>query len=348
MDNYNDVVAQMEAFGVEFVPRDFPLAIPTPKRKTCGKKGKYWYWLQLWRPRDRDGVETGREYVVGKFGTYKHGGSDAKVDIDHTPASIQERERMQRERKAAAERAVQLKRELAELAALTAFDLWRRASREGRSPYLERKGVAAESCRYLRDGSIVIPLLRYDRPKEEALRAVQRIYPGPRWDERSGDELPQKTFTKDFAKTGCSLRLGNVDDDTPLVLVCEGYATGLSIRMATDRQVPVYIALDAYNLEPVVEIVRAIHPTVRILICADDDWRTADHRGANPGRRAAMAAAKATPSCDIVWPVFAASTRQAGDTDFNDLHLREGLPVVSKQLHAVMRALQLYGARHVR
>jgi putative DNA primase/helicase len=86
MDNYQDVIAQMEAFGVEFVPRDMPLVIPTPKRKTCGKKGKYWYWLQLWRPRDRDGSETGREYVVGKFGTYKHGGSDAKVDIDYTPA----------------------------------------------------------------------------------------------------------------------------------------------------------------------------------------------------------------------------------------------------------------------
>jgi putative DNA primase/helicase len=126
------------------------------------------------------------------------------------------------------------------------------------------------------------------------------------------------------------------------VLVCEGYATGLSIRMALDRQVPLYVALDAYNLAYVVEIVRALHPRAHLLICADDDWKTKDHHGPNPGRRAAKAAAKATPQCDIVWPVFTEATRQAKDTDFNDLHLREGLQAVSKQLHAVMRAISMY------
>jgi hypothetical protein len=31
--------------------------------------------------------------------------------------------------------------------------------------------------------------------------------------------------------------------------------------MATDRQVPVYVALDAYNLVFAVEILRELHPT---------------------------------------------------------------------------------------
>jgi putative DNA primase/helicase len=76
MENYDSVLHQMEAFGVEFLPRDLPLVIPTPKRKTCGRKGKWWYWLQEFRRRD------GRCYIVGKFGTYKHGGSDQKVEVD--------------------------------------------------------------------------------------------------------------------------------------------------------------------------------------------------------------------------------------------------------------------------
>jgi len=339
MDNYASVVHQMEAFGVEFTSRCLPLQIPTPKRKTFGAKGKWWYWLQLWRPRRPDGSETGAEYVVGKFGCYKHGGSEQKVEIDFKPFTDAERERFKAERRAAEEKAVAAKAEAAAIAALGAVDLWRRASRAGRSPYLERKGVEPEACRFLPDGSLVIPLLRYDKPREEALRAVQRIYPGPRKDSRTGEELPQKTFTKDFAKPGCALRLGQVDADTVLVLVCEGYATGLSIRMATGRRWPVYVALDAYNLVFVVEILRALHPDVHLLICADDDWKTEDHDGPNPGRRKAKLAAKTTPRCDIVWPVFDAARRQDKDTDFNDLHLRQGLGEVEAQLLGVISVI---------
>ncbi len=340
MDNYASVVQQMEAFGVEFTTRDLPLQIPTAKRKTCGVKSKWWYWLQLWRPRSPDGAETGATYVVGKFGCYKHGGSEQRVEIDFKPLTDAERERFKAEQRAAEEKSRALKAEDARIAALSAAELWRKASREGRSPYLERKGVKPDACRYLWDGSIVIPLLRYDRPRAEALRAVQRIYPGPRKDSRTGEELPQKTFTKDFAKSGCALRLGEIDDDTPLVLVCEGYATGLSLRMATDWQLPVYVALDAYNLVFVVEILRALHPNARLLICADDDWQSMDHEGPNPGRRCAKLAAKTTERCDLVWPVFDPATRQGKDTDFNDLHLREGLAVVSKQLQAMMAAIE--------
>jgi putative DNA primase/helicase len=333
LENYDQVIYQMEAFGVEFVPRDLPLQVPTLKRKTCGRKGKWWYWLQEFKRRD------GSCYIVGKYGCYKHGGSEAKVEVDWKPLSDEERDRMRDEQRAAAERAKVFKEEAAALAALSAADLWRSASREGRSPYLERKHVQAEACRYLRDGSIVIPLLRYDKPQEERLRAVQRIFPGPRVDTRTGEELPQKTFTKNFSKNGCALRLGNVDADTPLILVCEGYATGLSIRMATDRQVPVYVALDAYNLAFAVEILRELHPQARLLICADDDWKSEDHQGANPGRRTAKDAAKKTDRCDIVWPVFNPATRGDKDTDYNDLHVREGLQAVSKQLTAVMSAI---------
>ncbi len=76
-----------------------------------------------------------------------------------------------------------------------------------------------------------MPLLRYDVPREDALRAVQRIW---------GDGA--KRFTKGFAKPGCALRLG---DAVPgyVVVVCEGYATGLTLRMATDHRLAVYVAL---------------------------------------------------------------------------------------------------------
>jgi putative DNA primase/helicase len=323
MDNYQDVVHQMEAFGVEFTSRDLPLQIPTPKRKTCGAKGKWWYWLQLFRPR------AGGEYVVGKFGTYKHGGSEAKVEVDWKPLSDAEKARLKAEREAAEQRARIARAEAAQLAALGASDLWARASRTGSSPYLARKGVQGEACRYFPDGTVVIPLLRYDLERDQALRAVQSIKP-------DGFKL----FTKGFSKTGCSLRLGEIDASTRVAMVCEGYATGLSIRMATGRRWPVFVALDAYNLVWVVEILRPLYPHVHLLICADDDWKTADQDGPNPGRTKAKLAAKTTERCDIVWPVFDLIDRKEKDTDFNDLHLSQGIESVERQLLGVLSAIE--------
>ena len=324
MDNYAMVVHQMEEFGVEFLSKDLPLAIDAPKRRGCGKKGKWWYWLRTFRP------DAGGCFIVGRFGSYKSGES-RKVEIDWKPLAEAERTRLRAEREAAQARADAARAAESELAALGAADLWRRAAKEGASPYLVRKGVTGEACRYLVDGTLVVPLLRYDLPREQALRAVQRIKP-------DGSKL----FTKGFAKPGCAVRLGDVEPGR-VVLVCEGYATGLTLRMATDHQLAVYVALDAGNLAHVVPLVRQLHPDNRILICSDDDWRTRDPRTmalCNPGRTAAMKVAKLVPGCDVLWPVFTRATRAPKDTDFNDLHARQGLDAVARQLVAVLLAIK--------
>ena len=295
------------------------------KRKTCGKGGKFWYWLQLFRP------DAGGSYVVGRFGSYQTGNSE-KVEVDWAPLSEAERARRAAEHAAARKAADEARAHEAELAALGALDLWRRANRQGTSPYLARKGVEPEACRYFADGTVVIPLIRYDMPRAEALRAVQRIKPDG-----------AKFFTKGFAKPGCALRLGEiVPGRLNLVLVCEGYSTALSIRMATGHELVVYMALDAGNLAHVVPMVRALHPDHFILICADDDYRTRDQvtgKLNNPGRTAARAIAKQVPSCDLIWPVFEAATRGEKDTDFNDLHQRQGLDAVARQIRSVLNAM---------
>lgn len=331
-ENYDQVVHELRAIGCVFRTKDLPLKIDEG-RKTCGKGGKYWYRLYTFAPRGSQ-----RRFVVGSYGRY--GKATFKVDWDREGLTAEQREQFRRDEAAARERDKHRERVEAEEAALSAIELWRRASPDGTSPYLAGKGVEPESCRFLPDGSVVVPLLRYDKPREESLRAVQRIYAGPRVDRRSGDPLPQKVFTKGFLKNGCSVRLGDVDVSTRVVMVCEGYATGLSIRMATGRRWPVYVALDAYNLGWVVEILRRMHAQQHLLICADDDWKTADHDGPNPGRNKARLAAKTTERCDIVWPVFAPATRQDKDTDFNDLHQREGLEAVSRQLVRVLEMIE--------
>ncbi len=344
-ENYHDVLQQLADFGIEMsATKDLP-GFPKrmAKRVTCGKGGKDWYKLYEF---ERDG----RCYLVGGFGTYRHGGTFQKVDVEWAPLSEAERERQRAARQAQIEAAKARAREEAELARASALDLWRKAVPVGVSPYLQRKGLEGESCRYLAspltlrwpgepgeqdtvvrlpEGTLVLPLLRYDFPRTEALRALQFIRPDG-----------AKVYLKGFEKPGCALRLGHVVPEPRLVLVCEGYATGLSIRLGTDYAFPVFVAWDAGNLAHVVPLVRGLFPNTRLLVCADDDWKTFDRRTGrlnNPGRTAAKAAARDVPGCDLVWPVFKAATRGEKDTDFDDLRQREGLHVVRRQLTGLIR-----------
>lgn len=288
---------------------------PTPlkltgKRVYFGPKKKHWYRLHEIRSQI-----DGSFVVVGDFGDFKHGVYE-RVQVDWKAMAADKREQLLQERQAAETKAREERAQAAAQAAMTAAELWRAAAREGHSPYLQRKAVEPEGCRWLRDGAIVVPLLRYDQPRDQALKALQVIRPDG-----------TKRFTKGFEKPGCCLRLGHVVVGEP-ILVAEGFATALTLRMAVARRLPVVVALDAGNLQPVATLLRELYPQAPLLICADDDWRTEG----NPGRHKAHVTAKAVAECHYTWPIFKPRERGAKDTDFNDLHLSAGLGVVQRQL----------------
>ena len=314
--NEEDVVSQMVQAGLDMPPSPLNL---NGKRVYFGPKKKQWYRLHEIRSR-----VSSREVVVGDFGDFKHG-VYCKVDIDWKGMAAEERERLKEQRLQQEERQKQERAAAAAQAAMTAAEIWTSAAREplGPVPYLQRKAVQAEGCRYLRDGSIVIPLLRYDLPRDQALKALQVIRPDG-----------TKRFTKGMEKPGCSLRLGHVVVGEPL-LICEGWATGLSLRMAVDRKLPVFVGLDAGNLLPVAQLLRGLYPQSPLLICADDDYLTPG----NPGREKAHKAAKALDDCRYTWPVFPPGRRGPKDTDFNDLHAVAGLAAVRRQLRHVLPLL---------
>jgi putative DNA primase/helicase len=336
-ENYEDVVHQIESIGCKFrTPRDLPLKVDEG-RQTCGKGGKYWYRLYTFSP-----TGSNRSFIVGAFGHY--GKQSFKVDWDRQGLSAETREQYVREQAAAREKEQREAEQAAAMAALTAVELWARMSRTGTSEYLQRKGVEPEACRFViewlrirrRDprekpitippGTLVLPLIRYDLPREEALRGLQFIKP-------DGFKL----FTENFGKNGCSVRLGAVDEWTEILLACEGYATGLSIRMATERKWPAFVCLDAGNLAKVVPLLRALYPNAFILVCADDDWKTANHDGRTRAARRRARSREQVERCEIVWPVFDPRQRGEKDTDFNDLHVLQGLDVVERQLSGVIR-----------
>jgi putative DNA primase/helicase len=222
-------------------------------------------------------------------------------------------------------------------ASAAAMDVWLKAHKTGNSAYVQRKGIdAPESVRFMDDGTLLVPMLRYDLPRAEALKGLQTIAPDG-----------TKRFTPGMAKSGTACRLGLAVVGEP-VFVCEGYATGMTLRMALGRRHAVFVAFDAFNLPHVVQAVHEALPTSPIVICADDDHAT-KFKGVpyNTGRIQAQIAHDAVmdahPGARLVvrtYPSFARTTERSNkDTDFNDLHRLEGLDAVTKQLDVCTEAI---------
>lgn len=129
---------------------------------------------------------------------------------------------------------------------------------------------------------------------------------------------------------GCFHVIGPALESTDEILVAEGFATGASVHMATQR--PVVCAFNSGNLEAVATILKQRFPEKTFVICGDDDRWTTNPKGDawNPGRESAEAAAKKCMGVAI-FPVFRA-LEKGKTTDFNDLHVIEGLDRVREQV----------------
>ena len=105
-----------------------------------------------------------------------------------------------------------------------------------------------------------------------------------------------------------------------LVAVCEGYATGVSVHLATEATV--YCAMDCGNLLAVANIARAHHPKSRIILAADNDA----HTEGNPGKTKAEAAAAKVRG-------LVALPDEPGD--WNDYHQAHGLTETQEAIMSI-------------
>jgi len=173
--------------------------------------------------------------------------------------------------------------------------------------YLTAKGIQPHGVKC--DGvGLLIPM----RDTAGTVQSLQTIAP-------DGD----KRFHYGGAITGNYFSIGKPDG---LVIVCEGFATGASIRESTGHAVAV--AFNAGNLHPVAVALHIRYPALQIIIAADDDHLTAG----NPGLTKARAAAQAVAGLVAV-PDFG-SDRPDKATDFNDLHQIAGPDAVKRCIDA--------------
>ncbi|CAB4200501.1 Archaeal primase DnaG/twinkle, TOPRIM domain [uncultured Caudovirales phage] len=252
------------------------------------------------RPRDEGGWYKffDDDRPAGVFGCWR-------TDISVTWKSDAPRTEFTPEQKAAwkqrmqqveAERLAE-RQQVTEQAAITAAEMWSQA-RPADHDYLLRKKIPCLGARVL-GGELLIPM----KHSAKELVGLQRIM-------QDGG----KFFIKGSPLAGAYCTLGT-PSASGTVVICEGYATGVSIHLATGWCV--VVAFNAGNLSAVSGKICKALPTARVIIGADDDVFT----DGNPGMTAA--AATGLPICRPSWT----GDRGRG-TDFNDLHVSEGIDAV--------------------
>jgi phage/plasmid primase-like uncharacterized protein len=263
---------------------------------------------------------NGKPYVLAVFGDWRTGETHTFKDaLDDLSPEEQKLINDQMDLTAAQEREDRAK--LHEETARICQGKWEEAITRGRTPYMERKQLAslygAKICPDYPD-TLLIPA----RDVDGKLWGIQRILPAKL------DNGLDKLFTKGMRIDGCHHTLGTIAPEGT-IYVCEGYATGASIHQATGS--PTVCAFNAGNLASVANALRSHYPKAQIVLCADDDRWTQRPDGTpwNPGREKAMAAAKGCGG-EIRLPVF--SSLDTRPTDFNDLHILDGIRFVKQAL----------------
>jgi len=139
-----------------------------------------------------------------------------------------------------------------------------------------------------------------------------------------------KLFAKGARIKNCYHRIGFENSRPSIIILCEGYATGVSIFLAT--HLPVIACFNTGNLQDVATNIYLKHNKAKFVIAGDDD----QFNTINIGRTKAQEAAKLI-GASVVFPRF--QDLSTKPTDFNDLHCLEGLNTVNKQIMEVCDAL---------
>ncbi|WP_249819642.1 LPD7 domain-containing protein [Escherichia coli] len=182
--------------------------------------------------------------------------------------------------------------------------------------YLKNKQViAANGLKADERGNVVIPLFNADGE----FRTLERI-----WSDGS------KHLEKDGQAWGSFFVVGGQLKDGDNLLYAEGYATAASISEAINQ--PVIMTVNAGNMVEVVGRLKDAFPNSTHYFLADNDI----YKDENVGLEKATEAAELTAGHVLV-PAF--SNPKEGLTDYNDLHVSEGLEQVRLQVEGAINQI---------
>jgi putative DNA primase/helicase len=347
--NYDDVILQLSNFGLIVGRLEIGRWIQCRVTDDKEKRGRYKIHEVT--------LKGGDKVLVGSYGIWQGAESNTqKIELNKVELTGEQKAAIRKRIADDRKRAANEQKRRAESAALRADKAWRTFSVDGDCDYLHRKGIAAHGIRFTSKGAIAIPML----DTSGRIHGLQFIL-----DKTTQKEQIDKHGGKDkqFWPSGCSKKehFHLIGSPTNLLLIAEGYATAASLHEATGFAVAV--AFDANNLTPVAEALKKRYKA-NILICADDDafaWCAncskpvnvnfsticqecqQPHGKRNTGAEQAELAALAVGG-RVIAPRFADPAarfdyycrNQGKLTDFNDLHLTDGLHTVRTQVESVL------------
>jgi putative DNA primase/helicase len=274
-------------------------------------------------------VKTG-QYPVAWFGEWKTGETHQWQYFSRDQLSTKEWKQVQAEqRRLKAEAQLETETRHKERAE-DARQKWDAASADvSGHQYLARKKVdPAKGLRLHigKDGTqlVVVPMWAFDMKGNPRLWNLQYIAPDG-----------GKMFMKGARIDGAFFSLRG-SSEKPIILLCEGVATGFTLWRATGLSV--MVAFNSGNMIKVARELKEWRPMSDVLICADDDATQPDDwedkcpgkPWVNAGVKAADRAAKLI-GCKWVAPFFEAGPARSR-TDFNDLEQAESLEAVNRQI----------------
>ncbi len=324
-DLLDDVLKQLQDYGLRPAT---PLVVG--KRVRCeaenDKAPEKTGWYVIYEHLTSDH----RTIYCGAYGDWRQGekGSWQRIKPKGGRLSAEDREVMKKRAEDGQRKAAEAEARKHRTAARRAAAMWKKLPEKGTSLYVERKRVVAFGLRYSKkSGAALVPMRRV---KDGQLSGLQVLYP-----QVQADTGRDKSYWPyGLEKEGAAHIIGPDPEPGDVVLVCEGYATGASLHMATN--LPTVVCFDAGNLLPVGKALRERYPGRQLLFCADDDWKTViNGKPHNTGRIRAENAATVTGG-QVVLPVFD-NDREERWTDFNDLHCAEGLETVRRQVMAAVK-----------
>ena len=206
-----------------------------------------------------------------------------------------------------------------EQGAIKSENMWNVSKPYSDHPALTNKGFKLEEQQELKrlkindKRSVLIPV--YDA--DGKLWSLQRLLFNTKRD-------PNKLFLKGTKASGGFYVIGgNFKDLSGKVAIVEGFTTGLSIHVALN--IPVIVTFSADNLLKVCSSEAMLEKGLDFIICGDDDKFNENNKG-----RLRAIEARDKLGCKLFFPIF--KDEGTKPTDFNDLHLLEGIDSVRNQI----------------
>ena len=245
----------------------------TPPDQIIGD-GKLHRFSTNGKPRDEAGyyIFHDDDRPAGAFGCWRSQISGSWKSDSHAEFTPEQRKEWADRKRQIEEQREAERRAAAARAAEKAAKMWEAGhdAADRAHDYLSRKKIPGIGARVLRD-MLLIPM----RLAPGALCGLQVIQPDG-----------SRKFLTGTPAGGAYTTIGRPTKTGPIV-ICEGYATGVSIHVATGYCV--VVAFSASNLSAVAAKIRAALPDAVMVIAADDDFKTDGNPGLSRAREAAVA-----------------------------------------------------------